>query len=128
MTYGAYAPFFNGFGNQTQGGNDLIWVQGEAGARAYMVAPGRTVVLWDAEAATLYVKTADTNGMPSMRILDFTERPLNAPKTPNSGVCECGDKFATKEDVNALTAKIDEMAAKYEALSVKKAKSKGEVE
>lgn len=45
MTYGAYAPFFNGFGNQTQGGNDLIWVQGEAGARAYMVAPGRTVLL-----------------------------------------------------------------------------------
>lgn len=128
MTYGTYAPFLNGFGNQQPQGNDLIWVQGEAGARAYMVAPGRTVVLWDAEAATLYVKSADASGIPSLRILDFTERPLNAPKTPNNGVCECGDKFATKDDINALTAKIDEMAAKYEALAIKKSKTKGDVE
>ena len=28
-------------------GQSMIWVQGEEGARAYMVAPNSTVPLWD---------------------------------------------------------------------------------
>lgn len=54
--------------------NGIIWVQGESGAKAYMVAPGNTVPLWDSENQTIYLKTVDASGMPSMRILDYTER------------------------------------------------------
>ena len=52
----------------------IIWVQGEAGAKAYLVAPGNTVQLWDSENPVIYLKSADMSGMPSMRILDYTER------------------------------------------------------
>ena len=29
--------------------NGIIWVQGEAAAKSYLVAPGSTVQLWDSE-------------------------------------------------------------------------------
>lgn len=101
--------------------NELIWVQGLEGAKGYLVAPNNTVVLWDTENPVIYVKSADASGIPSMRVLDFTERntdasnsPKNAPKTHE---CTCGDKFATKEQINDLKAKLDDLTAKYEELS-----------
>ena len=56
---------------QTQ---SLIWVQGEAGAKSYLVAPNSTVTLWDSEAQTIYIKSADASGMPSIRTLVYTIR------------------------------------------------------
>ena len=53
---------------------DMIWVQGETGAKSYLVANGHTVPLWDSENQTVYIKSVDGAGMPSMRILDYTER------------------------------------------------------
>lgn len=57
-----------------QSDSGIIWVQGEAGAKAYLVAPGNTVQLWDSESQVIYLKSADISGMPSMRVLDYTER------------------------------------------------------
>ena len=101
--------------------NELIWVQGLEGAKGYLVAPNNTVVLWDTENPVIYVKSADASGIPSMRVLDFTERnadtsnsPKNAPKTHE---CTCGDKFATKEQLSDLREKLDDLTAKYEELS-----------
>lgn len=52
----------------------LIWVSGMSSAKAYPVAPNQTVVLWDSEAQSVYLKSADATGMPSMKILDYTIR------------------------------------------------------
>ena len=57
-----------------QGASSLIWVQGEAGAKSYMVAPNNTIALWDSESQTVYLKSADASGMPSMRVLDYQIR------------------------------------------------------
>lgn len=54
--------------------NGIIWVQGEAGAKAYPIAPNTTVQLWDSEDQVIYLKSADASGMPSMKILDYTIR------------------------------------------------------
>ena len=60
---------------QNQGGNGLIWVQGEAGAKSYLVAPGHTLMLMDSEAQIFYIKQADASGMPMpLRIFDYVER------------------------------------------------------
>lgn len=58
----------------------IIWVQGDAGAKAYMVAPGNTVPLWDSEDQVIYLKSVDMSGMPSMRVLDYTERSIAQPQ------------------------------------------------
>ena len=51
----------------------INWVQGEAGARAWMVAPGSQVLLMDSEAQRFYIKAADPAGMPTMKTYEFTE-------------------------------------------------------
>lgn len=99
--------------------NDIIWVQGEAGAKAYLVAPNNTVTLWDSESQTIYLKTADMNGVPSMKILDFTERTETPQKTHAEHACQCGSKFILKEDFNALQSRFDGLSARFEELEEK---------
>lgn len=74
--------------------SDIIWVQGETGAKGYPVAPNTTIVLWDAESPTIYVKSADNTGIPTMRILEFTEKTENG-KMPSEKGLE--GKFVTVE-------------------------------
>lgn len=58
-----------------------IWVQGEEGAKAYMVAPGSSVMLMDSENTVFYLKSSDQSGMPlPLRIFDYTERTVNQPR------------------------------------------------
>lgn len=101
--------------------NDMIWVLNENEATSYPVAPNNSVVLWDKNNPTIYVKSVNTNGMPSMRILDFTERNINTSNSQENSSktheCTCGDKYATKEQINDLRGKIDDLTAKYEELS-----------
>lgn len=101
--------------------NDMIWVLNENEATSYPVAPNNSVVLWDKNEPIIYVKSVNNQGVPSMRVLYFEERntatsnsPKNAPKTHE---CTCGDNFATKEEINDLRGKIDDLMAKYEELS-----------
>ena len=108
-----YYPQYNGY-NQSQmqnqqqvQNNNIIWVSGEAGAKSYLVAPNTTVQLWDSESQTIYLKSADSSGMPSMRIIDYTIRdntPQSAPVVPRSD-------FATKDDIILIQKQIDELKA-----------------
>ena len=101
--------------------NDMIWVLNENEATSYPVAPNNSVVLWDKNEPIIYVKSVNNQGMPSMRVLYFEERNAttsNSPKNaPKKHECTCGDKFATKEQLNALEGKINDLTAKYEELS-----------
>lgn len=64
---------------QQQNNSGILWVQGEAGAKAWAVAPGQSVTLMDSENPALYLKSADMNGIPSMRIFDLVERTKTVP-------------------------------------------------
>ena len=90
---------------QPQNVGGLIWVSGEAGAKAYLVAPNTTVQLWDSEANCVYLKSADATGMPSMKILDYTIRNAqnDVKKTPLDNEPK---EYATKDDMAALKAEL----------------------
>lgn len=152
MAYGNYAPFYRGgyfnpmqtqmpqmadTQNQwqlqnmqqplqqpmAQPTNDMmIFVLNENEASAYPVAPNNSVVLWDKNQKTFYIKTANAQGIPSMQVYDFTERidntqetPLNAPKKHE---CKCGDKFVTKDQFEALQGKLEALESKFEESAV----------
>ena len=66
---------------QPQINNGIIWVQGEAAAKSYPIAPNSSVPLWDSEANVIYIKSADMSGMPSIKVLDYTMRDVTA-RTP----------------------------------------------
>jgi hypothetical protein len=78
----------------------LIWVQGEAGAKSYLVAPNSTVTLWDSEAQTIYIKSADATGMPSIRTLDYTIR---------GGEEKAAVNYVTKDDFDRIEKEIDDI-------------------
>lgn len=100
----------------------MLWVLGQTEAESYPVAPNNTVTLWDKNQPTIYIKSANAQGVPSIRVLDFTERTVNAPKTPEKHDCQCGDKFATKEQLTALEGKISEITAIVDGLKAKPVK------
>lgn len=85
--------------------NNLIWVSGEAGAKAYMVAPNQTVTLWDSEAQCIYLKSADATGLPSIKILDYVIRD----SAVNKPVVQSAETYATKDELDALRAEITQL-------------------
>lgn len=111
------------FAQTTQPTNDMIWVLGQTEAESYLVAPNNSVVLWDKNKPTIYIKSVNMQGVPSIRILDFTERKAEQSKSlenvPKTHECTCGDKYATKEQINALEGKINDILAMYEELKDK---------
>lgn len=93
---------------QQQG--SLIWIQGEAAAKSYLVAPNTSVVLFDSESQTVYIKSADASGMPSMKTLDYTIR-----EVPNNAVAPIPKEsinYATKDDLRAVYAQISALESK----------------
>ena len=60
---------------QSQNFGSITWVQGEAAAKSFPVAPGTSVLLMDSEASVFYIRSTDTSGMPlPLRVFDYTER------------------------------------------------------
>ena len=111
---------------QGQPTNDFLWVLNENEATSYPVAPNNTVTLWDKNLPTIYIKSVNSQGVPSMRILDFTERAATASKTPSVPSFNSPNNFVTldsfnalKGDVEALRGKLDELNAKPVAKSKK---------
>ena len=104
---------------QGQPTNDFLWVLNENEATSYPVAPNNTVTLWDKNLPTIYIKSVNAQGVPSMRILDFTERLANAPKTPSVPSFNSPNNFVTLDSFNALEAKFAALEGKVDELQPK---------
>ena len=101
----------NNYQNSRSGNTGITWVQGEAGAKSFWVEPGTTVPLWDSESQTIYLKSADASGMPSMRILDYTFRDnshnsFNGPIIDTSAKEIQNEKYATKDDIDNVNKQL----------------------
>lgn len=93
--------------------NSIIWVQGEAAAKSYPIAPNSSVPLWDSEANVIYIKSADMSGMPSIKVLDYTMRDV----APRTAEISPQMDFATKDDVESLKGEISALKSKFERMS-----------
>lgn len=102
--------------------NDMIWVLSEVEATSFPVAPNNSVTLWDKNKDTVYIKSVNMQGVPSMRILDYVERTAdNATKTPEKHACQCGKDFVRIETFSALQSEFEALRNELEEI---KAKSK----
>ena len=98
-------PMMGQAAQQTQGKPSIIWVQGEEGAKAYMVAAGNSVLLMDSENSAFYIKSTDASGMPlPLRVFDYKER-TTAAKTPPQTAQQPGVEFVTRAEFDALAAR-----------------------
>lgn len=74
-------PYYNYFHPQRQ---ELIRVNGLEGAKNYPLSPGSTVALFDADSDTLFIKSMDAGGFPSIRTFTFVETPQATPQNDNT--------------------------------------------
>lgn len=73
----------------------LTWVQGENGAKSYLIAPNTTVALWDSEDHKIYIKSSDASGMPQMKTLEY--KVLG------------GEEIADKDELSKLKEEIESL-------------------
>lgn len=103
--------------------NGIIWVQGEEGAKSYLVAPGNTVFLMDSEREVFYMKTVDANGIPlPLRVFDYTERQQGAngvakqttqPAPPTIDL----SGYVLRDEFDALATKFDHLTVKLDSIA-----------
>lgn len=101
--------------------DNRIYVQGEAGAAAYMVPRGTVVILWDSTQPIIYIKSTDsTTGRPYyLDVLDYTSRMQSQTQNTDTGKTS-NVTYATAGELEALEAKwesrLEEVRAEYKPL------------
>ena len=88
----------NFFPHYPQTNNTINWVQGEAAAKSYLVAPGGSTILMDSERPMFYIKSVDQSGMPSLRKFRFEEITEQQAVNP--------DQFITRDEFEAKIAEL----------------------
>lgn len=95
---------------QQQNGNGINWVQGEAGAKSFIVANGQSVWLMDSENPVFYLKSTDPSGIPlPLRIFDFSERTSQNTPVPENNVLE---NYVTRQELQEFENKISQIIAR----------------
>lgn len=97
--------------SQQANNSSISWVQGEAGAKAYPVGAGNTVLLLDSENPVFYLKSTDNTGMPQpLRIFKFEE--ITGQSINQSSQKIDLENYITREEFEELEYKIDKLIEK----------------
>jgi len=115
-----YQPFYQPQqANPTpQSQTGLNWVQGETGAKSYLVAPNSTVMLMDSERDVFYIKSSDASGMPlPLRVFDYQERGKSPDRATFNAPSIDLSMYVKKDEFKAFT---DSVTAKLDGLTHKK--------
>ena len=113
-----YTPPYTPYGAQTQQNinqpipnmqtqnnvnTGIIWVQGEAGAKSYLVGAGNSVLLMDSEQSRFYIKSTDGSGMPMpLRVFEYNELSSNSePKVSDNS------KYVTHDELERRLQEFD---------------------
>lgn len=101
---------------QTPMTSNVIGVDGEVGAKAYMVPNGSTgpIALWDTNDNVIYLRTFNAAGMPNpLRKLRYTEEDISQsiPNNQSGSAAPAPDmsQYVTKQDLEELKQEIQSM-------------------
>lgn len=89
--------------SQPANNDERIWVNGEAQARDYLIAPNGFVRLWDSNEPKFYEKKADVSGRPILETYEYRKiEGTTKPKTAQNGFIGEG----LKEEIEGLKRRI----------------------
>lgn len=111
-----YYQYQNPYQPQTQMG--FVRVANENDARMYPVSAGQSVTFLDENAPYCYVKSVDINQFDRPKFDKYRlvkEEVANTTPTP-----ENAPNYALQSDVEALQARIDELRAELDGLTIKR--------
>ena len=83
--------------------NNIIFVQGEVGAKSFQLQPNQSVMLLDNDDSKFYIKTTDSTGMSTLKTYKFEEI-KDEPKVSIES-----NKYVTKEEFNSFKSSIDSL-------------------
>lgn len=107
-----------GFRNQLKQYAD---VNGLDGAKAYQLMPNQSILLMDYENPVIYKKVTDQNGNSSLRYFkleEITEDDIRAMSQNNQSQVS-SNNYASKEDIDNINKKLDELFKKLDKQSKK---------
>ena len=97
------------------GGNSIIWVQGEAGAKSYLVAPNTTLMLMDSESQTFYLKSTDASGVP-LPLRKFTYIEETEQQHGTAPVVSI-DSGISPDSFNNMAKQLEQLKTEYDRIS-----------
>ena len=103
-----FSSYFNPTSAGTASTNNIVWVQGIEGAKAWQLNPNSMVILLDSEVeGKMYIKVSDNIGMSSLRIFNYVEEMPSA-STTNATVNNDLDlsQYVRKDELNKLIKEI----------------------
>lgn len=106
--YNNYSPIYQqpavGVPTNAPTNSGIVWVQGEAGAKSYLVGAGQSVLLMDSEGSCFYIKSTDQSGMPMpLRTFDYKERSQSSAQSP-----VISNDYVTREEFDAFKRSLKE--------------------
>jgi hypothetical protein len=103
----SFPSYFNPVSNNNAT-NNIIWVQGIEGAKAWQLAPNSMVVLLDSEAeGKMYIKVTDNIGMANLRIFSYVEetvQPAQGNTTTNNSLDL--SEYVKKDELSTLIKEL----------------------
>ena len=90
-----------------QSNNQIIFVQGETGAKAYQIPINSTVLLMSSEANEFFIKSTDQAGFPTIKKYRFTE--VTQTKTTEQEQQVKTQNFVTREEFEVLKNEIKQL-------------------
>ena len=87
--------------------NNIIWVQGIEGAKAWQLPPSSMAILLDSEAeGKMYIKVSDNIGMSNLRIFNYVEEaPASATNVTINNDLDLSE-YVRKDELSALIKEI----------------------
>jgi len=102
--------------------SSIIWISGEQEAQMYPIAPNNAVALWEKNGKTIYLKSADATGKPTITVYDLVERNAAVPSRPEpvEEYAKQSDLAAVATIVSTIKSDIDTMKSDMYGIAGKK--------
>lgn len=83
--------------------NNIVWVQGIEGAKAWQLNPNSMIILLDSEQeGKMYIKVSDNIGLSTLRIFNYVEEV----QTPSNTSSVDLSQYVTKEELATLVKEL----------------------
>ena len=85
--------------------NNIVWVQGIEGAKAWQLNPNSMIILLDSETeGKMYIKVSDNIGLSTLRIFNYVEEVQTPSNASNSNIDL--SNYVTKEELTNLLKEL----------------------
>lgn len=98
------SPYFNSTTGVSTPTNNILWVNGIEGAKAWQLNPNSMAILLDSEQeGKMYIKVSDNIGMSSLRIFNYVEE---IPSTSTNNKDLDLSQFVRKDELSQLLKEL----------------------